>query len=646
MNRVRCTVVALVAAFLVVPGIAMAGAQGSPHLTATLTDARVSPGEDATLSVQLLNDGEVEYASVSTTYPSIRERVTTARAVTVTMNEGSAPITVHTDTQGVGSLGDGTSATFDFDVSVKASAKPGTYEVPVHVAYTYTDYVSTGDGTHEQTTRNRTLHVQLRVLDDARFQVVDVDSNARVGATDTVTLAMTNTGTDPGRDARVTLTSTNGALTFAGAQSATRYVGQWDRGETKRVRFRVSTTDSAGSQRYAFEARTTFRDADGTTKTGETLPVGVRTKRQQAFSVVATDSDVRVDDRGTLNVTLRNEGPITARDATVTLTSENPAVTFGESGTAIRYVGQWAAGERETVQVQTDVAGDATPSDYAVSATVSYEDGEGDAERSSALALGLRPAPERRFAVDDVTSDFHVGEDGTLTATVSNPGPGRARDAVVVVETPARSLVLDETTAPLGTLAAGQSATFEIPVRVRPGSEPGPRSLTVTVRYRTASGETRTSDDVLLTRQVAPRRDRVVLSPVEANVTIDHEADLVVRIRNDWDRRLESVSATATMGPPLTATSPQAYRASLAPGQSARLTFGVDVADDAVPATTAITINVTGKTPDGERVFLGRHYVPVTVVEESAAGSDVVVLALGGVVVAVILATGWWWLRR
>ncbi|MEA5388381.1 sialidase [Haloarculaceae archaeon H-GB11] len=493
-----------VAVLLVVPGLSVAGAQGNPNLSASFADNRVTPGEETTLTVNVVNDGEVDTidSNIDATYATVRSRLTTARGVTVSMGEADAPIDVETNSQTFGSLQDGASAPAKFDVTVSENAKPGTYEVPVHVEYTSTTYISAVDGNHKQRTVNRTYDLTLRVRDAARFEVVDVESNARVGATGTVTLEMKNVGTDPANDTQVTLTSKNSDLTFGTSSSASRYVGSWEQGETRDVEYRISATPSASAQQYAFEVATTFETSDGETMTGETQALSVVPRAEQQFVLVGTESNVAVDDTGTLNVTLRNDGPISVRDATVTISSENSDITFGKSASSSRYVGSWEAGETRSVQLETTASGDAEPNNYALNAQISYEDEEGDQETATGLSLGLRPEPEREFVASDLSSTLRVGEEGTLKGTITNTGDTTADSVAVVLDTntqninPSKPSPQSATSNPASPRTSSSRSRSATPPRLARGSSRSTRS-TATARTRldgvTTSSRDRTS---------------------------------------------------------------------------------------------------------------------------------------------------------
>ena len=179
MNNTHLAVALVV--LVVVPGFAAADVVGSPVIDVTLEDNTVTPGEERTLELTVTNSGRVDQGS---TNQQLTSRVTTARGLTVTTNDGGAPIDVGSDTRVVGTLPEGTE-TVSYAVTVDEDAEPGSYTVPVEVDYQFTHIVESG-GDEITIRRTDDLDAELAVENDARLAVVDVTSRARVGSTGTV----------------------------------------------------------------------------------------------------------------------------------------------------------------------------------------------------------------------------------------------------------------------------------------------------------------------------------------------------------------------------------------------------------------------------------------------------------------------------
>ena len=380
MQRSQILVVTVVALLLVVPGASVAASAdhevtGRPNIDVFLPENEVAPGTTTAVNVVLVNNGNV--TNGSTANPQLEQQVTTARAVRVRLRApdtgerestgefvvrdgeivpvttpGDGTISVSTNEQPIATLPDGTSARLPFQVTVDRDAEPGRYDLPLNVSYNYTQSVDPRTGEENRTTVDRTYNVTLVVEETAQFSVVSVDSNARVGATGTVDVTMRNTGSEAARNATVTLTSRNSDMTFGQTASSSRFVGgTWESGENRTVSYRVRAASSASQQEYAFDASVAYDDANGVTTQAQPVSLGVTPAPEQTFSIVSVEDSVRVGDEGTVALTLRNDGPITVRDATVTVQSTTTKVVFGGTPSASRYVGAWAPDETRRVFV-------------------------------------------------------------------------------------------------------------------------------------------------------------------------------------------------------------------------------------------------------------------------------------------------------
>ena len=92
--------VALAVVLSTVPGGVAADVIGFPDLKVTLTDDSVVPGEETTLELVVANSGQVREGSNEN--PDLNSRVTTARGLTVTAKDRTAPIDIDTETKAIG----------------------------------------------------------------------------------------------------------------------------------------------------------------------------------------------------------------------------------------------------------------------------------------------------------------------------------------------------------------------------------------------------------------------------------------------------------------------------------------------------------------------------------------------------------------
>lgn len=748
----RTLVTLVVVALLATPGLATAAVSGSPDVSVSLVDDTVTPGTETTLDVVLLNSGDLESGSARN--PALNSEVTTARGTTVAVASGDAPFDVTTGSQAVGTLPEGrTQQPVSFAISVPEDAEPGTYEVPVTVEYDYYSYVSESDGSRDRESVQRTFDVAVTVEEAAQFSVVDVDTTTRVGGTGTLAVTVENTGSTAATDARMSLASPSGDLTFGQADSSDRYVenwetgeqrtfeyrlsasqaaeteaypftltadyerengesrstppvsvpveprpeqdftvlstnndvpiagsgtfnltlrndgpavaddasvtltsqnaditfgesntasravGNWETGETRTVTFDARASPSAQRQNYSLSASVAFEDDAGNAGQVEGLTVGLVPNPQQ-FAVVETESDVPIGDTGEYTVTMRNNGSTAIEDATVTVTSQNAAVTFGESNAASQFVGSWGAGEERTLTFDASVASSAERRDYALTAAVEYERPSGTAGQQGGLSLGLRPTPEQSFAVENVESSLQVGEDGTLEGELSNTGPRPVDDVVVVWTSDQRNVNAIETEYSIGQLDAGESASFDFDVDISDSARSGPRQFSLEAQYDN-DGEERTSDSLNVRADVAAESDEFDVTIENANVTAGESTTITLEITNAKSETLSDISAKIFADSPISANDDEAFVSELAPGESETITFSISTGDSALEKTYPVSMDFQYEEEDGDTVTSDTYNIPVEVKQPNGGGDPSLSLIGGGLLLVVVAVGGY-----
>ncbi|MFB6195429.1 MAG: sialidase [Haloplanus sp.] len=523
-------VVLLVLSVASVPVLANGQVIGSPEISLFSPNNEVTPGAEVTLPVYVSNSGDLRRGGPQ----EYVDRVTTARGLTFTVMEGSAPIDVNTGRYPAGSVPVGSAGPYDISLTVAEDANPGTYRIPVRVQFTYT---------------------------------VMVDHS----------------------------------------RSPPRYV------------------DSVHDQRHYL-----------------TLVV----RDVPRFEVVDTASNVSVGGRGNVSVTVRNVGTDLARNATLQLSSPSDEVLLGTRSTSSRaFTGTWEPGETRTFDFVARTTSDAVVRSYPLNAQLSYRNRDGIERTSRQLTTGFTPLSEQTFTVSNVSGTLYVGEPGTIGGTIRNTGPQTVSDAVLVYVSSNPNIVPVDTTVSLGRLESGERRPFALEVELSDRATATAQQLNLTVRYRGEQGNRHASDTLEPSVTPSPERDWLAVMPGETTFGIDTDNRMTVDIRNVEGVPLRNVVARLSVDDPFSTESRVAYVAELRPNETATLAFELTVSEDAVPAQSAVRLNVTGKRPDGETIHLDTYDVPVTVVTE-AGPTDTTVFAAGLLVALALLAGGWWWLRQ
>ncbi|MFC7251284.1 COG1361 S-layer family protein [Halomicroarcula sp. GCM10025324] len=619
-----------VAALVVLSGTALAAVTGSPDIDATLVDNTVAPGEETTLDVVLVNSGTVNSGS---TNDNLNNEVTTARGLTVNMNTGGAPITVQTNKQAIGTFPEGTTEV-PFDISVDDDAKPGTYTIPVRLEYEYTDFISEEDGGRDEQSTTETIDVRLKISEQATFDVVSVDSNARVDSTGAVAVTVENTGKEAATDASVTLTSRSQDITVGGAETGSRFVESWDTGEQRTFRYRVGAANDAEPDAYEFGLAVEFDDEEGVRQTSPESSVGITVDRAQAFTVTDIQSDAPIGSSGTYEVTFRNEGPVVANLATVNIVSESSDVSFGRSSSANQFIGTWEPGEERTVSVEANVSSDARETVYALSATIGYQDSEGDSAASDPIPLGLQPAPEQAFELSDVDASLQAGTDGRIRGTLTNVGDRPVQNVVLHWESDHSNLSPQETQYAVGDLDPGESATVEFGVDVSDNADAGPRQFDFSTSYRAPDGEREQGDTIELRAAVESSTDEFDVDVGNTTVGAGQSTTIELTITNTRNERLTDISAKLFADSPISVSDDEAFVQGLDPGQSATIRFGISASGGAMAKSYPVSLDFQYEEPDGDTPISDTYRVPIEVTERDGGGG----LPLGTIAVVGLVA--------
>jgi len=488
-RRTGLFVLCLVVVSVTAAGTAAADVRGSPKISATLQDDTVAAGEETTLDVVLVNSGDLE--SGSTVNPALNREVTTARGLTVDIQDGSVPISVSTDERSVGSLATGTPTTASFDISVDEDAEPGTYRVPVELEYDYYNTISERGGTRSSSSTAPTRYVTVTVSDDASFDVTNVSAGAQVGTTGTVAVTVENVGQTAARDSEVTLTSQNGELTFGTRSESTRSVDDWAPGENRTFRYDISATDDAQPESYPFQLAVAFDNPDGVRTESTGTSVSVTPAPEQTFSMSDPVSSLQVGSEGELEATVRNDGPHDADNVVLTWESDQRTLSPQERRVA---VGSLPAGSARQVSFSVDATETAQPGRTQLDFTARYRNPAGDREQSDTLEVEAGIAPDSpEFDVDAANASIGAGQSDTIQVTVTN-----TRD-VALTEVSAQlfadsPISADDDEAFVPELGPGESATLTFSIASDSGALTKSYPPSLDFEYTEPDGDTVLSD--------------------------------------------------------------------------------------------------------------------------------------------------------
>jgi len=474
--------------------------RGRPRFDAFLSQPAVTTGGESTITVDLLNRGEMRTGN------DLDQRVTTARSVRVEADADGTPLEVKTQEAAIGDIPTGSPTSVPIDLAVPDDVSDGEYDVEVTVRYRYTGVISPNFNTHNDRTATERFDVTVVVGDGARFAIVDADTDAQVGGSGDVTLTVENVGDERARDAIVTGDAT-GSEVIVGDGTSDVFVGDWEPGENRTVTFDSTVGVDFAGEAYALRSTVQYRDSDGAERESPAAKTGVTPVPKQSFPIDDVLGTLEVGYSGTVTGTLENDGPLDVDDAVLIAEPQSDRVQFGESRYALPDL---ADGESTEFTFDADVSGQADPGPRQIRFTVEYTSGDGTVAIDSTDRVEVAPRqPEFELVSDAAT--IPAGETRRVTFEITNQRPERLSsiNAGLYADSPL-SAVDDE--AFVSGLDPGESAEIWFEVAAAGDASVKTHPVELDFRYDDERGNDRISD--------------VTQYPVEVTEPVDDGRDI------------------------------------------------------------------------------------------------------------------------
>ncbi|MFB6163166.1 MAG: COG1361 S-layer family protein [Halococcoides sp.] len=286
----------------------------------------------------------------------------------------------------------------------------------------------------------------------------------------------------------------------------------------------------------------------------------------------------------------------------------------------------------------------AAPSDTngtaALTGRVSDEDENGIPGRSDRLSIPVQVTPDRRFAVDNVTSSLTVGEEGTISGVITNTGDQRVDNLQLALPIESPTMTPIDATAAVGTLAPGERTPFSFQIEVSEDGGAGHRQFTLRPTFRTVDGTQRSGQSIDIRVPVEGATEQFAVEAINASVEQGGSARLALAVTNTGSDTVRDVSAQLFADSPISTTDKRAYVPALDPGETAELTFGI-AASGALPKAYPMSVDFEFETPDGETKLSDTYSVAVQVADREESGLPLLEGAIGvgllaGIVIVVM----------
>ncbi|AXG07282.1 hypothetical protein DU500_13085 [Haloplanus rubicundus] len=312
---------------------------------------------------------------------------------------------------------------------------------------------------------------------------------------------------------------------------------------------------------------------------------------------------------GRVVVTVRNDGTETATDAEL-LIEGSDQLTPRTNGLSL---GTLAPGETATAAFRVGVAETESTDTYAVPFRLRYEDSNGVVRESQVRTGRVTVADAPTFDLSATTTDLYVDSTGAVTLSVTNTGDRPVTNARALLA-PMEPFSPLSTSASLGTLAPGETATAKFKLEVADRAIAQDYPLEFTVAYEDAYRETVESDPLTVPVTVGP--EMTVDTSGSPTVAAGSTETIEVTITNTGEGTMTDAVARINANTPFETDDDTAYVGELGPGESTTVTFTVSVDGAATPKTYSLDTTVKYDNSFGRTVVTDVEPTAVEVTEK------------------------------
>jgi len=422
----RFVILAVVLVFLN-PLVLSAEVEGEPDIRTVPEENTFAPGETGRFTFSLLNDGEIDTPGPK----NLEQQVLTAEGLTYSVgSRGNGTVNVRDGRFAVGSVPDGLyPQKLGFRVSVWDNASSGIYGVPVDLSYDFRDSIEYNASSgairdYEYDDEFVEKEIIFRVRETADFELVDSSYSGSVGDSGILSMEVKNRGNASVSDVSFNLDSRNPDLSFGRTSSAEKYIGDWEKGETKDLEFKASVAENSLSSDMTVEASANF-DNDGF-KEVDSFSFGVLAGSENKVSLEGVDGDLRRGSEGSISGSVVNDAGRDLNGVELVFRPDDPYLTVKQSSFAVGDLGE---GEIKDFSFPVEVSSDAEAGPRLYSLSAVYRNADGDRRLTTSVDFNSEIVDsEGDFLVEPVNNSVVKGSSGTLRLNVTNPSSSSYED--------------------------------------------------------------------------------------------------------------------------------------------------------------------------------------------------------------------------
>jgi len=373
IGKISC-ILLILCACMIAP--VMAGTKymaGSPQLSTYISGTNeFTPGNDGTLTVVVQNTGLNEYKFINSGIIDRDDLPNTAKFLTVTLNPGNAPIIIKSDPQMVGDLKGGNNANAVFSIKVKTDAPAGTYQLPIHLNYTYlyqADQYGVDTMQYRYKTVTEDVVLPIKIKSDVSIDVLSATpEHLNVGTEGYINMKIKNTGSESGTKSIVKILRSGNSPIVPTDSSV--YIGDFPPGSVADCRYKVSVSSDAQGQAYPVDVVVVYQNKEGDFITSRSDTVGVPVGGKIEFEIISPPPEMNPGNKKVITVEFKNTGNSTAYSAQARISAVDPFTSNDD----VAYLGDLKPGQSVKASYIVTVDRSATVKDYGLDSEIRYRD--------------------------------------------------------------------------------------------------------------------------------------------------------------------------------------------------------------------------------------------------------------------------------
>jgi hypothetical protein len=336
----------------------------------------------------------------------------------------------------------------------------------------------------------------------------------------------------------------------------------------------------------------------------------------------------------------------TARNVIVNAKAEKNAPITVTSGK--KSVGSVSEGNPTDVPLTLKIPRGAEPGKYTIKVNMNYRytsqasvnrrgGGPGATVESTSSATGkftIEISDDAQFAVTEVNSKLYVGEEGRVTGRIKNIGGTDATNTEIEFTPSEENINALSTNIAVGSIPAGESVPFSLPVEVTTGAEAVPHRFDLNVNYRDENGISQSTDDPEFLAEIRPDRDAFLVEPVNNTIQAGQSRPLELRVTNNINETVTDIEGKFFADDPLDSTNDETFTGSLDPGETTTVTVDLSASGGATIKNYPASVDFRYVDSEGDSKLTDSYRMAISVTEPEESGGSPLPLVIGLLVVA------------